>query len=380
MRNKSAAVQGGLHSRRSKSAAGVPDVVGTAAISPATRIGLLAPGGPASLPPLDEVRSQYSFYTGKKPLFKLCQNLVEEGLATARSWEKSKADPLAFIDESLRRWCFLHGLSRIEAEFSEFSLAIRDADAHQLRISVQHWHLGHFVCRAPLAALEGHAMGLGAAFYQLLAFTLVRSLGSWDLDDAAASVEQMKEWASESREEEGGAGDEFEIPDLDGCTPTFIAEARKKHVSIRHSLRLLRAHSKGRFGVWIKSLLRMYALSSIPIDKRLKQDPEEEGYDYLQPVPAMVLSFDEQDAVVATVDEELENWSQCSSPPLVDLKFDPFQPREMREVWRILRINFEIALETASLAEKWMLWTEAEEKKKNEHRHRNRGQLSGRTA
>jgi hypothetical protein len=58
------------------------------------------------------------------------------------------------------------------------------------------------------------------------------------------------------------------------------------------------------------------------------------------------------------VDEELENWSQCSSPPLVELKFDPFQPREMREVWRILRINFEIALETASLAEKWRLWTE----------------------
>jgi hypothetical protein len=328
---------------------------------------------------LAEVRSRYSFYTGKKALFQLSHNLVEEGLATTRSWEKSKADPLAFIDESLRRWCFLHGLSRIEAEFSEFSLAIRDADDHKLRVSVQHWHLGHFVCRAPLTALEEHATGLGAAFYQLLAYTLVRSLGSWDLDDAAASVEQMREWASESREEEQGAGDEFEIPDLDGCTPTFIAEARKKHVSIRHSLRLLRAHSKGRFGVWIKSLLRMYALSCIPIDKRLKQDPEEEGYDYLRPVPAAVLSFDEQDAVVATVDEELENWSQCSSPPLLNLKFDPFQPREVREVWRILRINFEIALETASLAEKWRLWTEAEEKK-NEHRHRNRGQLSGRAA
>jgi hypothetical protein len=328
---------------------------------------------------LDEVRSQYSFYTGKKLLFKLCQNLVEEGLATARSWEKSKEDPLAFVDESLRRWCFLHGLSRIEAEFGEFSISIRDADAHQLRISVQHWHLGHFVCRAPLTALEEHEPGLGAAFYQLLAYTLVRSLGSWDLDDAAASVEQMREWASESREEEGGAGDEFEIPDLDGCTPTFIAGARKKHVSIRHSLRILRAHAKGRFGVWIKSLLRMYALSSIPIDKRLKQDPEEEDYDYLRPVPAAVLSFDEQDAVVATVDEELENWGQCSSPPLLNLIFDPFQPREMREVWRILRINFEIALETASLAEKWRLWTEAEEKK-HEHRHRNRGQLSSRAA
>ena len=379
MRNKSAAVQGSRGSSQSKSAADLTDVVATAAISPATRVGLLAPGGPAALPPLDEVRSRHSFYTGKKPLFKLCQNLVEEGLATARSWEKSKADPLAFIDESLRRWCFLHGLSRIEAEFSEFSFAIRDADAHQLRISVQHWHLGHFVCRAPLAALEGHAMGLGAAFYQLLAFTLVRSLGSWDLDDAAASVEQMREWASESREEEGGTGDEFEIPDLDGCTPTFIADARKNQVSIRHSLRILRAHAGGRFGVWIRSLLRMYALSRIPIDKRLKQDPEEEGYDYLQPVPAMVLSFDEQDAIVATVNEELENWSQCSSPPVVDLKVDSSQPQAMREAWRILRINFEIALEVASLAEQWRRWAEAEEKK-NEHRRRNRGELSGRAA
>jgi len=379
MRNKSAVVQGGVHRRRSKSAADIPNAAATARVPSATRVGLLAPGGPTSLPLLDEVHSQYSFYTGKKPLFKLCQNLVEEGLATARSWEKSKADPLAFIDESLRRWCFLHGLSRIEAEFSEFSLAIRDADAHQLRISVQHWHLGHFVCRAPLAALEGHAMGLGAAFYQLLAFTLVRSLGSWDLDDAAASVEQMREWASESREEEGGTGDEFEIPDLDGCTPTFIADARKNQVSIRHSLRILRAHAGGRFGVWIRSLLRMYALSRIPIDKRLKQDPEEEGYDYLQPVPAMVLSFDEQDAIVATVNEELENWSQCSSPPVVDLKVDSSQPQAMREAWRILRINFEIALEVASLAEQWRRWAEAEEKK-NEHRRRNRGELSGRAA
>ncbi len=202
MRNKSAAVQGSRGSRQSKPAADVPDVVATAAVSSATRVGLLAPGGPAVLPALDEVRSRYSFYTGKKALFKLCQNLVEEGLATTRSWEKSKADPLAFIDESLRRWCFLHGLSRIEAEFCEVSFAIRDADTHQLRISVQHWHLGHFVCRVPLTALEKHMSGLGAAFYHLLAYTLVRSLGSWDLDDAAASVEQMREWASESREEE----------------------------------------------------------------------------------------------------------------------------------------------------------------------------------
>jgi hypothetical protein len=379
MRNKSAAVQGAVLSRRSESTAEVPDAAATARVSSATRVGLLASGGPATLPPLSEAPRQYSFYTGKKPLFKLCQNLVEKGLATTRSWEKSKAEPLAFVNESLRRWCFLHGLTRIEEEFSDFSVAIRGADDQKLHISVQHWHLGQLVCRAPLTALEGQAAGLGAAFYQVLAYTLVRSLGSWDLDDAAASVEQMREWANESREEEGGSGDEFEIPNLDGCTPVFIAEARKKHVSIRHSLRILRAHAGGRYGVWIRSLLRMYALSRIPIDKRLKQDPEEEGYDYLQPVPAMVLSFDEQDAIVATVNEELENWSQCSSPPVVDLKVDSSQPREMREAWRILRINFEIALEVASLAEKWRLWIEAEEKK-NEHGHRNRGQLNGRAA
>jgi hypothetical protein len=379
MRNKSAVVQGGVHSRRSKPTEGNSQAAVPAGVSPATRIGLLAPGGPAALPSLDEVPGEYSYYSGKKLLFKLCEHLVEEGLATARSWENSRANPLAFVDESLRRWCFLHGLSRIEEEFSEFSVAIRGAEDQKLHISVQHWHLGQLVCRAPLTALEGQAAGLGAAFYQLLAYTMVRSLGSWDLDDAAASVEQMKEWASESREEEGGAGDQFEIPDLDGCTPVFIAEARKKHVSIRHSLRMLHAHAAGRFGMWIKSLLRMYALSRIPIDQRLRQDPEEEGYDYLRPVPVVVLSFDEQDAIVATVNEELENWGQCSSPPVVDLKVDSSHPQEMREAWRILRVNFEIALELASLAEQWRRWAEAEEKK-NEHRHRNRGQLSGRAA
>jgi len=363
MRNKSAVVQGGLHSRRAKSAADLSNAAATARVSPATRVGLLAPGGPASLPTLDEVHSQYSCYTGKKLLFELCQNLVEQGLATTRSWEKSKANPLVFIDESLRRWCFLHGLSRIEKEFSEFSVAIRDADDQKLRISVQHWHLGQLVCRAPLTALEGHVTGLGAAFYQLLAYTLVRSLGSWDLDDAKSSVEQMKEWASESSEEEDRAEDEYEIPDLDGCTPAFIAKARKEHVSIRYSVRMLRAHADGRFAVWIRSLLRMYALTRIPIDKHLRLDPEEEGYDYLRPVPVVVLSFDEQDAIVATVNEELENWSQCSSPPVVELKVDSSQPQEMREAWRILRISFEIALEVASLAENWRLWTEAEEKR-----------------
>ena len=363
MRIKSAAVQGSLHSRRSKPAEGISQAAVPAGVSPATRVGLLAPGGPADLPSLDEAPIDYSFYSGKKLLFKLCEYLVEEGLATARSWENSKANPLAFVDESLRRWCFLHGLSRIEEEFSEFSVAIRGAEDQKLHISVQHWHLGQLVCRAPLTALEGQAAGLGAAFYQLLAHTMVRSLGSWDLDDAAASVEQMKEWASESREEEGGAEDEFEIPDLDGCTPVCIAEARKKHVSVRHSVRILRAHAGGRFGMWIRSLLRMYALTRIPIDKRIKQDPEEEGYDYLRPVPVAVLSFDEQDAIIATVNEELENWGQCSSPPVVDLRVDSAQPQEMREAWRILRINFEIALELASLAENWRLWTEAEEKR-----------------
>jgi hypothetical protein len=64
---------------------------------------------------------------------------------------------------------------------------------------------------------------------------------------------------------------------------------------------------------------------------------------------------------------------------VVDLKVDSSQPQEMREGWRILRISFEIALELASLAENWRHWTAAEEKK-NEHRHRNWGQLSGRAA
>jgi hypothetical protein len=173
----------------------------------------------------------------------------------------------------------------------------------------------------------------------------------------------MKEWASESSEEEDRAEDEYEIPDLDGCTPAFIAKARKEHVSIRYSVRMLRAHADGRFAVWIRSLLRIYALTRIPIDKHLRLDPEEEGYDYLRPVPVVVLSFDEQDAIVATVNEELENWGQCSSPPVVELNVDSSQPQEMREAWRILRISFEIALEVASLAENWRLWTEAEEKR-----------------
>jgi len=64
---------------------------------------------------------------------------------------------------------------------------------------------------------------------------------------------------------------------------------------------------------------------------------------------------------------------------VVDLKVDSSQPQAMREAWRILRINFEIALEVASLAEQWRRWAEAEEKK-NEHRRRNRGELSGRAA
>jgi len=124
MRNKSAAVQGGIHSRRSKSAAEIRMLPHRQSFFCHSRRAARA-GRPASLPPLDEAPSQYSFYTGKKLLFKLCQNLVEEGLATIRSWEKSKADPLAFVDESLRRWCFLHGLSRIEEEFCDFSVAIR---------------------------------------------------------------------------------------------------------------------------------------------------------------------------------------------------------------------------------------------------------------
>ena len=377
MRTRSKAVKELLGSTETEPMAGGVFQASTssAALSRAARIGLLAPGGPDALPPLEEVQSQLSNYEGTASLFQFCQTLVHAGIATERSWKQTKGDPLAFIDESLRRWCYLHGSDRIESGFGEFVLSIEDGGRGKLTVAVMHRAFSVFLCRAPLEALEKHAKGLGLAFYKLLLFILGRTLGSWDLGDAEYCLECMKD-SIEQRKLEGETGEEYELPDIEGCIPAFIAEARDTDVPLRRHWSLLRAHSSGPFGPWVRSLLRMYTMKRLPIDDHLIADDENGGYDMMRAVPAAVLAFESNDAIIQAFDEEMEMWNQCSSPPLLTVKCDPFNPTEMQGVWAILRVYFAIALETATLEEEWRLWAAAEDKKHGDQ-CRARAQLAG---
>jgi hypothetical protein len=316
-----------------------PDSAGAAS---STGIATLAPAFGQALPSLADVRAEYSHEVNAELVYELCAALVREGLGTAETWKKSGGNALAFAQHAL-----MNGVGADRGDLLqrnvEYHIEVSDqlgrtgSDAElesgQLVVTVECGGSGYFKIGPAIEALETEAEGLGAAFYWALTLALYRVMRIYNHDDAVMYEERMRDYAAEDDEENRG---QYEFPEVEKALPECIKKTLKRECPDwkRRDRDMLRRFRNGKFRSWFERLRRIQRLSRLP----LKQSREylEHGYYDEPPLPSLLVTFEEHDAITACFDEEGQYRMEGTAEPTVCAVFSPRKADEVRHALRIV--------------------------------------------
>ena len=340
----------------------------------------LAPAFAVALPSLDGQPVKYSHEVNGEMLYALCATLVRMGLGTPALWTECGEDPIAFARRSIANRIGKETIELLERNV-EYHLEVTDvvgADSAglstgQLAITIQCSGCGFLKIGPALRALESEKEGLGAAFYWTLIGSLYRVMRIYDHSDAQAYEENLIEYA---QEDDPANRDQYEFPEVDKALPECIRRSLK-HESEHWRLdyrRLLRRHRDGRHRNWIG---HVETIAKLARAKGSSFEPADyDGYYDGPPLPALLIVFEEHDAIAACFDEESQHMLEGSAEPAFCAVFRLDNPEEcpaaIRAAERFVLVNRSIC----ELIEDIQAW----EKNANESRDRDRGDASLRAA
>ena len=353
--------------------------IGTDRSSAAAPIDTLAPAFAQALPSLDGQPVNYSHEVNGEMLFELCAALVRMELGTPKLWSECGEDPLAFAQRSIVNRIGKETLELLERNV-EYHLEVTDvvgADSArlstgQLAITIHCSGCGFLKIGPALRALEAEGKGLGAAFYWTLLRSLYRVMRIYDHSDAQAYEENLIEYA---QEDDPANRDQYEFPEVEKALPECI-RGSLKHESEHWRLdyrRLLRRHRNGRYRNWIRHVQAIAKLARVK--PRSFEPSDYDGYYDGPPLPALLIVFEEHDAVAACFDEESQHMLEGSAEPAFCSVFTLDDAQQcsaaMRAAERFVLVNREVC----ELIEEIQSWEAG-----NEGRDRDRQDASLRAA
>ncbi|HTW78376.1 MAG TPA: hypothetical protein VME23_02415 [Terracidiphilus sp.] len=357
--------------------AGVAGAHGNPATAP---VETLAPAFAQALPSLSGQPVSYSHEVNGEMLFELCAVLVRVELGTPQMWSKCGEDPLTFAQRSIVNRIGKETIELLERNV-EYHLEMTDvvgADSAglstgQLAITIHCSGCGFLKIGPALRALESEEVGLGAALYWTLIRSLYRVMRIYDHSDAQAYEENLIEYA---QEDDPANRDQYEFPEVDKALPECIRrslEHESEHWRLDYR-RLLRRHRNGRYRNWIRHVEAIAKLARV---RARSFGPEDyDGYYDGPPLPALLIVFEEHDAVAACFDEESQHMLEGSAEPAFCAVFTLDNAEQhsvaMRAAERFVLVNREVC----QLIEDIQAW----EKVGNESRDRDRGDASLRAA
>jgi hypothetical protein len=280
-------------------------------------------------------------------LYELCAALVRMGLGNRELWTECGKNPLIFAQRSIVNRIGAETVKLLERNV-EYHLEVTDVVGEdstglstvQLAITIHCSGCAYLKIGPALRALESEEVGLGAAFYWTLIRSLYRVMRIYDHSDSEAYEENLIEYA---QEDDPANRDQYEFPEVAKALPDCIRESLKPEFR-RSSLdyrRMLSHHSTGRYGNWIRQVEAIAKLSRVST-RSLRAD-DFDGYYDGPPVPALLIVFEEHDAVAACFDEESQHMLEGSSEPtfcaVFALKDAEQCSRAMRAVERFVRVN-----------------------------------------
>jgi hypothetical protein len=314
------------------------------------------------LPSLAGVCAEYSHEVNAELVYELCAALVREGLGTAETWKKSSSNALVFAQHAMmsgigaERGDLLQRNVEYHLEVSDqLGRATSDAtlEDRQRVATVECGGAGFLKLGPALDALEAEAEGLGAAFYWALTLALYRVMRIYNHDDALMYEERMRDYAAE--DEEGNRG-QYEFPEVEKALPEYIRKTLKRECPDWRwrDRALMRRFRNGKFSSWFERLRRIQRLSRLP----LKQSREylELGYYDEPPLPSLLVTFKEHDAITACFDEEGQYMMEGTAEPAVCVVFSPRKANEVRHALRIVDRFVAINCELFQLVEEIHEW------------------------
>jgi hypothetical protein len=228
-----------------------------------------------------------------------------------------------------------------------------ELESGQLVVTVECGGSGYFKIGPAIDALEAEAEGLGAAFYWALTLALYRVMRIYNHDDALMYEERMRENAEQDEEENRG---QYEFPEVEKALPECIRKTLKRECPDwrRRDRELLRKFRSGRYGSWIERLRRIQRLSRLPFKQ--SRDYLELGFYDDPPLPSLLVTFKEHDAITACFDEEGQYMMEGTAEPTVCVVFSPRRADEVRHALRIVDRFIALNCELFELIEEVQAW------------------------
>jgi len=293
------------------------------------------------LPCLSGAPTEQRFSADDEEVVALAEILVNIDIAVPEDWERSGRDATKYLLLSLERRIRMHGGSAIDRRFDlDLTLSDRLVDYSDERGPEGTLYLvldpesAAFVLLSPtLELLENVHPYLPATFYSHFAGALNRWVRVYDYHDAEERVEMLREWY----EGEENA-DQYEIPDVEGCTPKSLKETRLNLCELK---KLNEEVRDPRMKALITGLLELCRISKQATRPEFTEDMGEQLMDSNPALPCLLAAFSSGDAVVGCFDDEAQTAMEVTPQPNVIIPLRLSDGKSVRDGFRTLAVACE---------------------------------------
>jgi len=310
--------------------------IATRGISAADKL-MAAPCG-IGLPSLANVPTEQRFSADDREAIALAEILVKSDIAAAEDWSKSERDATKYSLLTLTRWIRSHGGSAIDHRFDlDLTLSDRLVDYSDKRGPEGTLYLlldpdgAAFVLLTPtIDLLEKVHPRMPATFYSHFAGAVNRWVRVYDYHDAEERVEMLREWY-EGEEN----SDQYEIPDVEGCTPKSLKETPLNLCELK---KLNEEVRDTQLKALITGLLELCRISKQAKRLEFAEDMGEQLMDSNLALPCLLAAFSTGDAVVGCFDDEAQTAMDVTPQPNVIIPLRLCDPASVRKGFRTLGI------------------------------------------
>lgn len=300
---------------------------------PSSRLAAARMMGQASaalLPRLDGTVAEYQFAGEDRRAVMLARTLTEIGIADPGKWRESVS---GYLLETLTAWIARHGGDALGEQFSlhatlrnnPSSFSADDIDPARLYLTVEADAAGYIVLGPTLDMLQPVHPQLPVTFYRLLIGAIARCARIYDYQDALERVEMWKEWIEGEEHAE-----QYELPDVEGCIPPGMRQEFLKAEDLRDLMSGVKDDAVHRL---IEAAIALDQVSRRLDCPEISEDSREALMDCNPPLPALLVSFKRQDAIVGCFDEDSQTMLEAEPEPGFLAEINPADPGNVRQAF-----------------------------------------------
>ncbi len=310
---------------------------------------LMAQGDGLVLPRFGPVPVIHRLVADDRLAVMLAKALLELDVAIPGDWKRAERDPTSFIRMTLERYIHTHGGPAIRRRFllsavisnSPSEWAERDETRpNQLFLIVEPSEAtcGCATFGPTLQLLESIHPQLPATFFHLFVGALNTWLRIYDYRDAEDRAETLREWAAQEPD-----ADQYELPDVEGSIPPCMRQA----VLDEGALARLKDKINDPLATkLVDAVLDLDHLSTQAERPELDDDIGQQLSDCNPPLPCLLATFAEGDAIAGCFDEEAQGMMEVEPEPNIIIPFDPTDTESVQRTFHM----FGVACQTIAAA------------------------------